>query len=234
MYGHAYQSYIWNIAASKRIQLFGLNVVAGDLVLCDNEKLSLEYNEELEKKYVDNDNEDVIQDVKETPGLKARAITQEEIDAGKFDIYDVVLPSPGYDVIYPENDAIKNVYVETMAKDGLDPFGMTRKVREFSLTGSYRHLISKVNHLEYYFRKYNDVTDQLVRTDMEILKLREAAEDKNAEIKQILDGVPDGSKTAVILKMQLGVSTYATMALRELLEGDTSRFGGVVNLKNEN
>lgn len=234
MYGHAYQSYIWNIAASKRIQLFGLNVVAGDLVLCDNEKLSSEYNEELAKKYVDNDNEDVIQDVKETPGLKARAITQEEIDAGKFDIYDVVLPSPGYDVIYPENDAIKNVYVETMAKDGLDPFGMTRKVREFSLTGSYRHLISKVNHLEYYFRKYNDVTDQLVRTDMEILKLREAAEDKNAEIKQILDGVPDGSKTAVILKMQLGVSTYATMALRELLEGDTSRFGGVVNLKNEN
>jgi tRNA pseudouridine13 synthase len=234
MYGHAYQSYIWNIAASKRIQLFGLNVVAGDLVLCNNEKIIDEYKEELEKKFIDDDNdENIIQDFKETRGLKARPITQEEIDSKKFSIYDVVLPTPGYDVIYPENEALKNVYIETMAKDELNPFTMTRKVREFSLAGSYRQLISKIDNLEYYFRKYDNITDQLVRTDLEILKLKEEADDKNTEIKQILDGIPDGTNTAVILKLQLGVSTYATMALREILEGDTSRFGGVVNLKHD-
>lgn len=231
MYGHAYQSYIWNVATSKRMQLFGMNVVAGDLVLCTNDKISDEYTEDLEKKFVD-DEDDVIQDVKESAGLRARPITQEEVDAKKFDIYDVVLPTPGYDVIYPENEQIRTLYSETMAKDDLDPFNMTRKVREFSLAGSYRHIVSKIKNLEYHFRKYNNVSDPLVRTDMEILNLKEASEDKNIEVKQILDGIPDGEKTAVIIKMQLGVSTYATMALREVLEGDTSRFGGVVNIKN--
>ena len=233
MYGHAYQSFVWNCVASKRIQLYGLNVVVGDLVLCSNEKIMDEFNKDLENKFVDND-DSVIQDLKESHGLKARPITQAEVDAKKFDIYDVVLPTPGYDVIYPEEEALKNVYVEVMAKDGLDPFGMTRKVREFSLAGSYRQVVSKIAYLEYYFRKYNDVSDQLVRTDKEILTIKEGAEDNDAEIKQILDGIPDGEKTAVILKMQLGVSTYATMALREILQGDTSRFGGVVNLKNTN
>lgn len=233
MYGHAYQSYIWNLVASKRMQLFGLKVVAGDLVLCNNEKIIDEYEKDLEEKFVDTEDDDnIIQDLKETHGLKARPITQEEVDAKKFDIYDVVLPTPGYDVLYPENETLKDVYVQIMGKDGLDPFNMTRKVKEFSLAGSYRAVVSKVNNLEYYFRKYNEVTDSLVRTDLEILQLKEKAEDKDAEVKQILDGVADGSKTAVILKMQLGVSTYATMALRELLEGDTSRFGAVVNLKN--
>lgn len=233
MYGHAYQSYIWNVAASKRIQLYGLNVVAGDLILCNNPKILDEYNAELEKKFVDSESGDmIVQDLKETHGLKARPVRQDEIDSKKFDIYDVVLPTPGYDVVYPENEALRNVYVETMTKDGLNPFDMTRKVREFSLAGSYRNIVSKIDKLEYYFRKYSNSTDQLVRTDLEMLKLKESPERKGEEIKQILDSIPDGDKTAVILKLQLGVSTYATMALRELLEGDTSRFGGVVNLKN--
>lgn len=237
MYGHSYQSYIWNLVASKRIQLYGLEVVEGDLVLCNNEKNSNEYNEELNKKIIDNEDDDeIIQDIKELPGLRARPITKEEIESKKFNIYDVVLPTPGFDVIYPTNEKLREVYVEIMKKDNLDPFNMTRKVREFSLSGSYRNLIAKINHLEYYFRKYNQVTDQLVKTDLEILKLKEFNKSQgksDEEVKQILDGIEGGSKTAVILKMQLGVSTYATMALRELLEGDTSRFGGVVNLKQE-
>lgn len=232
MYGHSYQSYVWNTVVSKRMQLFGLKVVAGDLVLCNNPKIMDEYKQDLETKMIDHEEDgNIIQDIKEVHGLRARPITQEEVDANKFDIYDVVLPTPGFDVVYPENEQLRNVYVQVMGRDGLDPFNMTRKVREFSLSGSYRHIVSKVNHLEYYFRKYNQVTDQLVRTDLEMLQLREQSPDKAVEIKQILDGVPDGGKTAVILKLQLGVSTYATMALRELLEGDTSRFGGVVNLK---
>lgn len=235
MYGHAYQSYIWNLVASKRIQLFGLQVVAGDLILCNNEKILDEFNNQLEEKFIDAESDDnIIQDFKETYGIKVRPITQEEVDSKKFDIYDIVLPTPGYDVIYPSNELLKNVYIDIMGKDGLDPFNMTRKVREFSLSGSYRHIVTKINNLEYYFRKYNNVTDQLVRTDLEILKLKEEMNLNNqtGEVKQILDGIPDGEKTAVILKMQLGVSTYATMALREIFEGDTSRFGGVVNLKN--
>ena len=33
MYPHSYQSVVWNIMASRRIQTFGLQPVVGDLVL---------------------------------------------------------------------------------------------------------------------------------------------------------------------------------------------------------
>lgn len=235
MYGHAYQSYIWNLVASKRIQLFGLKVVVGDLVLTNNEKILDEFNKSIKEDYVDkeNDEEVLIQDFKEVNGLKARPITEEEVKSNKFDIYDIVLPTPGFDVVYPENSELRQVYIDIMKKDELDPFNMTRKVREFSLSGSYRSVVSKIDNLEYYFRKYNKVTDQLVLTDYEILKRKQKQEQEQSDekIEQILPGYENGEKTALILKLQLGVSTYATMALRELLQGDTSRFGGVVNLK---
>jgi len=38
MYLHAYQSFIWNEATSKRLELYGLTVCIGDLVKDKNEK----------------------------------------------------------------------------------------------------------------------------------------------------------------------------------------------------
>lgn len=48
MYVHAYQSYIWNAAVSKRIKDFGLNVVAGDLVM-EGEQVKRVEDGELDK-----------------------------------------------------------------------------------------------------------------------------------------------------------------------------------------
>ena len=73
MYLHAYQSYIWNEAASKRLQTHGLNVCIGDLVKNKNEK----------------DNFLVV--------------TEENMS--QYDIYDVVLPLPGNNVLYPNNES---------------------------------------------------------------------------------------------------------------------------------
>lgn len=193
MYGHAYQSYVWNVVATRRIQLFGLNVVAGDLVLEETQI----------------DDSKGTEDVKQKSVVGARGVTKEEVAANKFSIHDIVLPTPGFDIVYPENEELRQEYVKVMAKDGLDPFDMARKVREFSLTGSYRNVVSKANSVEYHIRKYNDNKDELVRTDYEILK--EGGD-------RILPGDPEGAKTAVIIKMQLAPSTYATMALRELIQ----------------
>lgn len=39
MYVHSYQSYIWNMMVSKRIQRYGIRVVTGDLILLDRSDL---------------------------------------------------------------------------------------------------------------------------------------------------------------------------------------------------
>ncbi|QPG73174.1 hypothetical protein FOA43_000480 [Brettanomyces nanus] len=214
MYGHSYQSYVWNVVASRRVQLFGYTVVPGDLVL-------------INKKVQDGD---MVEDVKNETVTTALAVTEDDIKADKYTIHDIVLPTPGYDVVYPENEELRNSYVEVMKKDGLDPFNMSRRVREFSLPGTYRKVIARAGNLEYYIRKYDTFTDELVRTDLEILNLlKKATEEgkKDISVDRILPGDPNGDKSALIIKMQLPSSTYATMALRELIVEDTSIHGGV-------
>lgn len=206
MYGHAYQSYVWNSVASRRYELFGHTIVAGDLVI----------------KGTTNEADDEIQEDVKTDFVRAKPVTQEEIDAKKYSAWDVVLPTPGYDILYPENEQLRQVYVDVMNSDGLDPFSMARSVREFSYAGSYRHLFAQVGNLEYVVRKYTETTDQLVLTDLDVLKSGPTAE-------RILPG-KEGPKTAVIVKMQLGVSSYATMALRELMKSDTARRGALCNV----
>ncbi|VEU21078.1 DEKNAAC102017 [Brettanomyces naardenensis] len=204
MYAHSYQSYVWNVVTSHRIHLFGLRVVPGDLVLVEN---------------VIEDNNGT-EDVKREKVTGVRVLTEEDVSSGKYTIDDIVLPTPGFDVVYPENEKLKNAYVDVMKKDGLDPFQMSRRVREFSLPGSYRKIISQTGNLEYFIRRYDSYTDELLRTDLGMLELRKQAKvDGKADdpIEQILPGNPEGSKTALIIKMQLPSSTYATMALRELL-----------------
>lgn len=276
MYAHAYQSYIWNLVASKRIDLFGLELQVGDLV----------YDSEVPAPIKDEE-DDFEEDVAVNREVKVKALTQEDIDSNKYTIYDVVLPSPGYKIKYPENEQLKQVYIEAMAQDGLDPFDMKRKVIEFSLAGSYRHLVSRPENLTYELVKYSEDVP-LMKTDLEILterkqrkeqrekeeadktsekeeadktsekeeadktnekeeavKINEKEEaDKTQNVEENLkteaiEEIPfteedrhipqeGGDKIAVILKMQLGVSTYATMALREFMKADTSRFGNAM------
>lgn len=269
MYGHAYQSYVWNSVASRRFELFGLTIVPGDLVIVEQNTAELVQKQEQQQ---DTDAEvDELEggeDIRNDTFIRARPVTAEEIEQGKFSVYDVVLPTPGFDIIYPENPDIKQVYVEVMAKDGLDPMKMTRNVREFSFAGSYRHLLNKPSHLEYHLRHYDDPIQDLVVNDLDLLRkfkqeqraksLTDAGTAADAttatastasanvnpekapessykfdELKQIL---PDsaggkGTRTAVILKMRLPTSAYATMALREVMKIDTNRRSETFNVK---
>ncbi|ODV82438.1 tRNA pseudouridine synthase D [Suhomyces tanzawaensis NRRL Y-17324] len=206
MYGHAYQSYVWNMVATKRIELFGLELQVGDLVVDDTPAVK---------------DEDFEEDVAISRDTKVKPLTQEDIDSGKYSIYDVVLPGPGYKIQYPTNETLRQVYVDTMAKDGLDPFKMSRRVKEFSLAGSYRNLMSKPEHLSYELVRYSGDEVPLVRTDMEILKQKKEGVEAPG---RIINTSPDGEKLAIVLSMQLGVSSYATMALREFMKADTARF----------
>ena len=89
LYLHAYQSFIWNQMVSKRLINYGHQLIIGDLVQV-NRKCN---------KTTDTD-----------------IVTEDNI--GKYNVFDLVLPLPGFDIKYPLND-VKNWYKEVLENDGL-------------------------------------------------------------------------------------------------------------------
>lgn len=225
MYVHAYQSFVWNAVASERIALYGLHLIEGDLVISEKE-------ESVVLDQIEDD--DFDEDLRDAQFVRARPLTQNDIDSGKYSIEDIVLPTPGFDIVYPSNEKLSQLYIDIMKKDGMDPLNMKRKVRDFSLAGSYRNVIQKPVDLEYKIIHYSIPTQQLVNTDLEILNSHRARDNGQKYMKDKLERfVPDkgGDKTAVVLKFKLGVSAYATMALRELMKLESSRRGDMCDVK---
>ena len=144
MYSHAYQSLIWNLVAGERWRLFGNQVIEGDLVLVEkNEHVSEEVGP-------DGGADDMFRGQgRHSQGhdqfQRARPLSKMEAESGKWTIFDIVLPTPGFDVEYPTN-SVGKFYETVMASDrggGLDPNEMRRKWRELSLSGSYRKLLGR-------------------------------------------------------------------------------------------
>ncbi|KAJ5642448.1 hypothetical protein N7490_006448 [Penicillium lividum] len=222
MYVHAYQSLVWNFAASERWRLYGDKVVEGDLVIVQEHRDK--EGGEAETDTVDADGEIIVvpqggdsANATDDMFTRARALTAEEVASGKYSLFDIVLPQPGFDVIYPPNK-MTEFYREFMASErggGLDPFNMRRKWKDASLSGGYRKVFSRMGG-DYSFdiKMYSDEDQQFIKTDLENLQ-------SNAEAPATPDApvTPAGDKLAIVLKFQLGSSQYATMALRELSKG---------------
>lgn len=219
MYMHAYQSYVWNHAVSKRWEEYGSTVIEGDLVIAETEITPLVGGQ-------DQDGDDIInvvEDDEEAP-VRARPLTAEEAASGKYTIFDIVLPTPGHSVVYPNNN-IGKFYEEFMGLEengSLDPHKMQRMRREFSLPGTYRKFMNQflgVPSVE--VKAYADETEQMHPTDLDVLR---AAQDDEPAAKKIktdddAEDKPTGEadKIAAVVKFQLGKSAYATVALRELM-----------------
>uniref|UniRef100_T2M708 Pseudouridylate synthase 7 homolog n=1 Tax=Hydra vulgaris TaxID=6087 RepID=T2M708_HYDVU len=122
LYLHSYQSFIWNHVVSKRINMYGLSPVVGDLVLT-GKKDQNGYDTSYE-------------------------LTDKDIESLTYSIYDVVLPLPGYDMRYPSN-GIRQVYEEMLVADGLDINNMRNKIKELSLSGKLRNIIAKPTNMEW-------------------------------------------------------------------------------------
>ncbi|WPH03358.1 tRNA pseudouridine synthase D [Acrodontium crateriforme] len=224
MYVHAYQSFVWNTIATRRWAQFGDRVVEGDLVVIgEKDNVGKEVQDT-----VDADGEPIFHpaDHDSAPTLddftRARALSKEEAESGRFDVFDLVLPLPGFDVIYPANE-IGKLYETFMASPeggGLDPHNMRRAWKDISLSGGYRKIMSRPGkgfHAE--VKLYSDDNEQLVQTDLEKLmaEKKDHTTGEAPETAPIPVNVQEAEeKLAVILKFQLGSSQYATMALREL------------------
>jgi tRNA pseudouridine13 synthase len=233
MYVHAYQSLVWNYAASERWRLYGDKVVEGDLVIVQEHREKEETAPETAAETVDEDGEIIIVPQGEDSAVaaedmftRARALTAEEAASGKYNLFDIVLPQPGYDIIYPENE-MKDFYRRFMASEqggGLDVSKMRRQWKDISLSGSYRKVFSRMmgNNYSFDVKLYSQDDEQFVPTDLDIMKQKQDVQPATTE--------NTGDKIAVILKFQLGSSQYATMALRELTKGKAvahkADFGG--------
>jgi tRNA pseudouridine13 synthase len=52
----------------------------------------------------------------------------EESNIDQYTIYDIVLPLPGFDVVYP-NHELRADYRQALAKDGIDMDHMKHKIK---------------------------------------------------------------------------------------------------------
>jgi tRNA pseudouridine13 synthase len=246
MYVHAYQSLVWNSVAGKRWATHGARVVPGDLVLV-NEHRDKEDGAPAKTtpSTHDQDGEPIINPSGTDSSLapeadfeRARPLSEAEAASGKYSIWDVVLPQPGFDVVYPNNE-IGAYYKTFMASDkggGLDPYNMRRTWREVSLSGGYRKFLARpLRPVGFEVREYTQVDEQFVQTDLQKLgrerdggkkgdgtQTAEAggAEGVDAQMEEgeEKDEVTEEDKIAVVITLQLASSQYATMALRELMK----------------
>lgn len=194
MYIHAFQSYVWNKAASKRVKLYGVeHVVAGDLVIPASCKQSRADHVE-SKKRKRNDLETECFD-----SVEPHVVTEDECIKNKYSIDDVVLPLPGNSVVVPQN-ALSDFYQQLLKENGLYIDNQLHGVREFSFhdySGGYRSFIHKPKDMSVSFHHYDSVNDPIPN--------------KNSS----------GKFLAAELKFTLPPSTYATMVLREITKMQT-------------
>ncbi|XP_061629609.1 pseudouridylate synthase 7 homolog [Phyllopteryx taeniolatus] len=141
-------------------------------------------------------------------GTKAHILSEEE--ATSHSIHDIVMPLPGFDVIYPSHHVGKG-YKEMLSADGLDIDNMRHKVKDYSLAGAYRRVLIRPSDVSWEVIEYDDPKISLVHTDFEKI------ENKPAPVFN-----KEGKYRALRLEFSLPPSTYATMAIREVLKLDTS------------
>uniref|UniRef100_A0A6I8NUA7 Pseudouridylate synthase 7 homolog n=1 Tax=Ornithorhynchus anatinus TaxID=9258 RepID=A0A6I8NUA7_ORNAN len=140
----------------------------------------------------------------------ATAIHIEEGDVDSYSIHDVVMPLPGFDVIYPKHK-ISEAYKEMLAADSLDIDNMRHKIRDYSLSGAYRKIIIRPQNVSWEVIAYDDPRIPLFNTDVD-----------NLEGKPPPVFATEGKYRALKMEFSLPPSTYATMAIREVLKMDTS------------
>lgn len=200
MYVHAYQSLVWNSAVSERWGLWGDKVVEGDLVLINEHKDTDTDNSnsngattttttvEEDSAGIDADGEVVIHPEGDDRAkgsasdfVRARALTAEQAASGRYSIFDIVLPLPGFDVIYPQNESGRDFYTRFMGQDGLDPFSMRRAQKDFSLSGSYRKMVARIGaDFDVEVHAYRRDEEQFVLTDREVLMGGKRSDERRA------------------------------------------------------
>lgn len=203
LYLHGYQSYIWNHVASDRIKKFGMEPMVGDLVYKGDLK-DVAFKEENRQSSANGS----VEGGSTSSRVSPEVVTAETLS--QYTIHDVILPLPGFDVQYPDNE-VGMWYAKLMAEDGLKLEDLKHSNKNYALPGTYRRLIILPKDLMWQSYMYSDVTKELTQSDLDLLQKK---------TEPVSD--PDGTIKALKIELSLPQSCYATMALREILKIDTS------------
>jgi hypothetical protein len=100
---------------------------------------------------------------------RVRVLSAADVSSGKYTMFDVVLPVPGYSTVFPEHACGKALYDELLAGDELvaPDVWQQRSHRDLSLSGTYRPLLNRAFDVEWDVIPYSDPTAQLTKTDID-------------------------------------------------------------------
>jgi tRNA pseudouridine13 synthase len=220
MFIHSYQSYIWNKAASFRIQEGGgMNVCTGDLVLVNGHEVSHDDNVEGKGKSNKTDYS--------SSGLKGKevvVVSEADIRDERFTIEDVVLPLVGTKIQYPKNST-GDYYDILLTQDSLSKADFVSiEDKDLSACGDYRKLICKPKDVDFKVKLYKDPIQPLIQTDL--MKVQNV-ELECIDLDATLADTPDSKQleqliVGMIVGFSLPPSAYATIALRELMKRPTA------------
>jgi tRNA pseudouridine13 synthase len=189
---------IWNKIVSRRLQTYGTKILFGDLYIDD----------------MNNDTNNILY------------VT--ENNRNNIKLEQIVLPLPGYDIKYPLND-IHLWYRDLLNEDGINIDQMKYQIKDYSLPGNYRQFIIRPGQVEHRIVYYDNIDDDPLRSDYDRLMNHENSKEKKTLIWFYLiylfvDLVCEVNKyTGLILGFSLPKSSYATMALREILHRNESK-----------
>ena len=153
--------------------------------------------------------------VRPTDDSEVHVVTDVDLAEKRYSIDDVVLPVIGTKTVLPKNET--GELFEKLLKDQGVSLDMFRKLqdRDLAVGGDYRKLVCRPTDVDCQLLDYYDGLQPLIQTDL--MKL-------NRQELTILPRRNEGDKPlmGMIVGFTLPSSSYATMALRELMKRPTS------------
>ena len=169
----------------------------------------------------------VVGDLVQIKGGKIVRVTDENLS--QFSPFDVVLPQPGYDILFPTSEISEQFYynqLRSLISKSLPNCCWTTLGKslhqQMSVPGSYRKLFVAVPDLTFKFIEYADEDMELYQTEVDRLLQKDSQANTNnvaneTEKKENLEN----NFLALQLRFSLPQSCYATMLFRELMRVKT-------------
>mmetsp|Transcript_5728 Transcript_5728/g.13088 ORF Transcript_5728/g.13088 Transcript_5728/m.13088 type:complete len:749 (+) Transcript_5728:23-2269(+) len=143
---HAYQSYLWNKAASRRLELFGRRCEPGDLV-------ALRLGDDKANQFQRSKQGGVV------------IATAADIAEHGYTVEDVVLPLTGFDIMLPEN-AVGEYMKELLAEDNMTLASYNNCNVAYRERGAYRRLLQYPKDFNWRVVSYDNPDEELAETEL--------------------------------------------------------------------